>query len=947
MDRSVLGKVLIVDDEIELMKVLCETLRDQGYETEGFTSGQEALARLEGTEFDLVLTDLMMPEMDGIEFLKRARGIDANLVGVMMTGQGSVKTAIDAMRLGAYDYVMKPFKAKTLLPVFAKAMEVRRLRQDNVQLRESLAFHELADAIAYPLDMISILNKVAEAAMEQCRADEVSIMLPAPDNSGELYVAVAKGKRRMALIGTRVSVEQGVAGWVAKNLQIVTLDGTVEDKRFVPINPRTDIKHAISLPMLSGGTLVGILNVNITKTYRPMTMGQIKALGILVSIVSPILESAWLYLQIRQAEEKYRNIVENAVEGIFQSTPDGKFITVNTALVQMLGYDSQEELLASITDIPHQLYVNPDDHAEFNRLLEDCGTARGHETQMRRKDGTVIWISRNARMVRDNSGTLLHYEGTMVDITERTRAESQERLTCEVLDLLNRMEGTTDPVNDILQLIRKNMGFEAVGIRLLEGEDFPYYAATGFFEEFARSERYLCARDERGNIMRDEKGNPVLECMCGNILSGRTDPSLRFFTDGGSFWTNSTTDLLASTTEEDRQARTRNRCNGEGYESVALIPLRSGGDIIGLLQLNDRRRNQLTLQTIRFFEGLGSSIGIAFSRKQARLALEEAEEKYRSIFENAVEGIFRSTPEGRFVTVNPAMARMYGYESPEQMVEEIRDIGTELYVDPKERSRFQDSLDRHGSMAGFEMQSPRRDGTLIWISMSSHKVTDAEEKTLYREGIVEDVTARKQAEEALVQSMEKLKRNLEGTIQAMSMMVEGRDPYTAGHQRRVSNLACTIAQEMGLPKETWENIRMAGTIHDIGKMSVPAEILSKPTKLRQIEMNLIKVHSQAGYDVLKDVNLPYPIADIVLQHHERLDGSGYPQGLKNGQILLEALIVAVADVVEAIASHRPYRPALGIDAALEEIGRGKGIVYDAKAVEACLRLFRERGFIFE
>jgi putative nucleotidyltransferase with HDIG domain len=181
----------------------------------------------------------------------------------------------------------------------------------------------------------------------------------------------------------------------------------------------------------------------------------------------------------------------------------------------------------------------------------------------------------------------------------------------------------------------------------------------------------------------------------------------------------------------------------------------------------------------------------------------------------------------------------------------------------------------------------------------------------------------------------------------LSSTVETRDPYTAGHQRKVSNLARTIAQEMGLSSDTVDIIRMAGIIHDIGKISVPAEILSKPGKISDVEMKLIKVHSKSGYDILKDVGLPYPIAEVVIQHHERLDGSGYPQGLKDSQILLEARIISVADVVEAISSFRPYRPGFGIDVALEEIEKNKGILYDAEVVEACLKLFREKGFGFE
>jgi putative two-component system response regulator len=207
--------------------------------------------------------------------------------------------------------------------------------------------------------------------------------------------------------------------------------------------------------------------------------------------------------------------------------------------------------------------------------------------------------------------------------------------------------------------------------------------------------------------------------------------------------------------------------------------------------------------------------------------------------------------------------------------------------------------------------------------------------------------AKRVADEALHQSLKKLRRNLAGTIQAMSSMVEIRDPYTAGHEKNVSVLSRAIAHELGLPTDVLDNVRMAASIHDIGKISVPAEILSKPGRLSDIERSLIQMHSRMGYDILKDVDLPYPIAQIVLQHHERLNGSGYPQGVKIGEILFESRIVSVADVVEAMASHRPYRPALGIDMALEEIEKNKGIFYDAVVVDACVRLFREKGFKLE
>jgi putative nucleotidyltransferase with HDIG domain len=211
----------------------------------------------------------------------------------------------------------------------------------------------------------------------------------------------------------------------------------------------------------------------------------------------------------------------------------------------------------------------------------------------------------------------------------------------------------------------------------------------------------------------------------------------------------------------------------------------------------------------------------------------------------------------------------------------------------------------------------------------------------------QELADRKRAEEELKRTLESLRKAVSATIQVMVSAVEARDPYTSGHQIRSANLARAIATEMGLSPEKIEGIRMAGTIHDIGKLSIPAEILSKPTKLSEIEFSLIKEHARKGYEMLKDVESPWPLAEIVRQHHERMDGSGYPRNLKGEEICMQARILTVADVVEAMASHRPYRPGLGIDAALNEIERNRGIFYDNAAADACLKLFREKGFNLE
>lgn len=230
--------------------------------------------------------------------------------------------------------------------------------------------------------------------------------------------------------------------------------------------------------------------------------------------------------------------------------------------------------------------------------------------------------------------------------------------------------------------------------------------------------------------------------------------------------------------------------------------------------------------------------------------------------------------------------------------------------------------------------------------ISCLSVRNAQGKIARVFGTIQDITERKKAEDELKKSYTRMSKILDGIISAMAATIEIRDPYTAGHQQQVAKLAGAIAEELGLAEDTINAIYTAGVIHDIGKIGIPADILSKPGKLNQIEYALIKAHAQIGSDVLKNIDFPFPLAKWVLEHHERLDGSGYPAGLKDGEISREAKILAIADVVESMISHRPYRPSLGIDAALEEINKNKGKLYDAEAVAACTRLFKEKAFHF-
>ena len=352
-------------------------------------------------------------------------------------------------------------------------------------------------------------------------------------------------------------------------------------------------------------------------------------------------------------------------------------------------------------------------------------------------------------------------------------------------------------------------------------------------------------------------------------------------------------------------------------------------------------KQRLVMENRRLYEEAQRELA---ERKRVEKVLRESEERYRALFESAAEGILIADCETQeFKYANPAISRMLGYST-----RELKEKGINA-IHPKESlehvvSEFEAQARRERALVR-NIPCLRKDGMIIYADINTVKTTmDG------RECIIEffsDVTERKLAEEQRKQSTEKLLKAMQETIQVLAITAEMRDPYTAGHQQRVTELACAIAGEIGLSDEQIEGIRMAAIIHDIGKIYVPAEILSKPGQLTENEFGMITAHPKVGYDVLKNIEFPWPIAQIVLQHHERMNGSGYPEGLSGEDIILEARILALADVVEAMASHRPYRPARGLDKAQEEISQKRGALYDPEVVDACLKLFTEKGFTFE
>lgn len=329
--------------------------------------------------------------------------------------------------------------------------------------------------------------------------------------------------------------------------------------------------------------------------------------------------------------------------------------------------------------------------------------------------------------------------------------------------------------------------------------------------------------------------------------------------------------------------------------------------------------------------------------KRSEIASQRNLMKYQTLFENSQEALMIFSPQsGKFTKANQATLTLFGAKTEEEFLS----IGPENVSPPFQTDGYA-SDEKAAKMIAiamekgsnfFEWQHQRFNGEVFDADVMLTRIQNGEIEP-YIQATVRDISERKHSEE-------RLHHALIGAIQAIAGIVEMRDPYTAGHEKRVALLACAIAKEMGLDEDRIEGLQLAAEIHDLGKVQIPAEILVKPTRLNELEFKMIQTHPEAGYEILKDINFPWPIAEMIRQHHEKLDGSGYPRGLKDDDILLEARILCVADIVESMASHRPYRPSLGIDAALDEIQQLRGTKLDAYIVDVCITLFKEKEFSF-
>lgn len=371
------------------------------------------------------------------------------------------------------------------------------------------------------------------------------------------------------------------------------------------------------------------------------------------------------------------------------------------------------------------------------------------------------------------------------------------------------------------------------------------------------------------------------------------------------------------------------------------LELTNRGSFSRELPLKDRIFSE-EIFLAREFRTLRIYIYDVTERIQAKQELRNSEENYRELILNLGDGVGIMDLREVFTFTNPALDAIFGLAAGELVGRRIDEfVSAETMVEIRRQSEKRMKDER--SSYEIEIVTSAGQHRHVLISATPKYTNGSYIGTL---AIVRDVTERRQAVEELTRSYSRLNRVMDQTINALATTLGKRDPYTSAHQRRVTQLVVALARELDLSEDQTAGIRVASILHDIGKIYIPSEILAKPTKLTEVEFSIIKTHAEAGYEILQGIEFPWPVADIVHQHHERLDGSGYPLGLNGGQILLEAKILLVADVVEALSSDRPYRPAFGIEAALEEITRNQGRYYAPEVVTACLDLFRNKQFKF-
>jgi len=686
--------------------------------------------------------------------------------------------------------------------------------------------------------------------------------------------------------------------------------------------------------------------------------------------------------RLLESEERYKNMVELAPDGITTVDLKGFVISCNSSFLRISGYSKGDIVGRHFTKLPTLSIQDIPKYVKVFQAIIRGKVPKPFEIKWIHKDGSIRWGETHVSLMKSGRKTI-GVQGIIRDITDRKKTEesikeSEERYKTLVTTSPDAITATDleGKITFVSPQTLRIHGFDNVK-ELLGKSAFDLIAPEDHKRAIENTEKTLkkgYVRDLEykmlkkdgsrfkgelnASLIKDAQGNPKAFIATTRDVTQRkqAEEDLRKSEEKYRAIFESFYDVYYRTDKEGRVTIISPSVKTHaGYDQEDIIgnyvtdfyvipkereafteelkKRRYVNDYEIKLRGKDGRVIDVSVSSKILFGDDGYSVGVEgvlrdiTDRKKAEHALRESEEKYRSMVENSLQGLI-IIQDFRVVYCNTAFTKISGYSIRELL--ELRPEEVKKLVHPEDHilvwGRMKKRLQGEEVPSRYEYRGIKKDGTVIWLQMVASRIEYQGKPAV--QGALLDITDRIRAEEEIQQSYRRLRRIFDETVNALASAVEMRDPYTAGHQQRVARLASAIAKEMDLTEDQIEGIQTTGLIHDIGKIYVPAEILSKPTPLTEAEKALVKSHSQVGHDILKGIEFPWPVAEIVLQHHERMLGSGYPQGLSGENILLEARILAVADVVETMYSHRPYRAGAGLDKALQEISRNRGILYD-------------------
>ena len=694
-----------------------------------------------------------------------------------------------------------------------------------------------------------------------------------------------------------------------------------------------------------------------------------------------------------EAARYARSLIEMSVNPLVSINRQGEITDVNAATEEVTGIPRDQLIGSDFADC----FAEPEKaRAAYQRVLEE-GLLSDHPLVLRHLSGALTDVEYNATVYRDGSGELQAVFAAARDPAEAQEARRQvvrlALIAASSHDAIysRDLEGTITRWNPAAEALYGYAAEEAIGLNgaiLMppdhEGE------TKALIKRVLRGDRGFGFETQRlckdGTLLdvalalspvRDAAGDITAISIIAHDISERvrTERELRESGEKFSAAFHASPDLMAITKLSDgtllevnegfthllgyARAEAIGKTTSElaiwadlGDRAALVASLRESGHI-GELETTFRRKDGTLITGIdsaRAIELQGETCILSIfhdisERKQAEDALRRSEAHLRTLIDTIPDLVWLKDPEGVYLSCNRRFESFFGAA--------VKDIIGKTDYDFTDADQA-DAFRQHDAAAMAAAAPTTNEEEIVFAEDGHREVLETIKTPVHASdgrvigvlGVGRDITERKRAEEGVRFQAEQLRRTVEGAVLAMSRMVESRDPYTAGHERRVGELATAIGTEMGMAGADLDGLRLAGTVHDIGKIAVPAEILSKPGRLSEFEFSIIKAHPATGFDILAGVDFGPPVAEMVLQHHERLDGSGYPRQLEGADILPEARILAVADVVEAMSSHRPYRAALGMEAALGEVRAHAGIKFDAQVVAVCARLIEEQGFQF-